>query len=128
VPFLTRRTVIASIRKRHSGYVPWRPVLKQVLPWRSLNSAAEIDPKEPFAESCGCKRESHNHWLGMTCYDSLRLNAKLLDERPPFLRVGTLQRAERLGGLPLAGKNLKPEIDQARSHCGIGQRLDGRRI
>jgi hypothetical protein len=85
-------------------------------------------PKEPFGESCGCKRESHNHWLGMTCYDSLRLNAKLLDERPPFLRVGTLQRAERLGGLPLAGKNLEPEIDQARSHCGIGQRLDGRRI
>ena len=25
--------------------MPWRPVLKQVLPWRSLNSAAEIDPE-----------------------------------------------------------------------------------
>jgi hypothetical protein len=48
-------------------------------------------------DSCGCKRQSPNHWLGVTCFGSLRLNAKLLDERPPFLRVGTLQRAERLG-------------------------------
>jgi hypothetical protein len=38
---------ISSIRKRHSGCVTWRPVLKQVLPCRSLNSAAEIDPELP---------------------------------------------------------------------------------
>src|SRR5271155_1213974 len=37
-------TGISSIRKRHGGCVTWRPVLKQVLPWRSLSSAAEIDP------------------------------------------------------------------------------------
>jgi hypothetical protein len=42
-------------------------------------------------------------------FGSLRLDPKLLDARPPFLRVGTLQRAERLGGLPLARKNLKPK-------------------
>jgi hypothetical protein len=28
----------------HSGCVLWRPVLKQVLPWRPRSSAAEIDP------------------------------------------------------------------------------------
>src|SRR5438309_4704551 len=59
---------------------------------------------------------------------SFRLNPKLLEPRPPFLRVGPLQRAERLGALPLARKNLKPEIDEARSHCGIGQRFAGRRV
>jgi hypothetical protein len=37
-------TDISSIRKRRSGRVPWRPVLKQVLPWRSRKLAAEIDP------------------------------------------------------------------------------------
>src|ERR1700751_784651 len=39
--------IISSIRKRRSGCVTWRPVLKQVLPWPSLNSAAEIDPYPP---------------------------------------------------------------------------------
>ena len=36
--------IISSIRKRHSRCVTWRPVLRQVLPWQSLSSAAEIDP------------------------------------------------------------------------------------
>ena len=66
--------------------------------------------------------------IGSTRLCSLRLNPKLLDAGPPFLRVRPLQRAKRLRGLPFARKNLKSEIDQARSHCGIGQRLDGRRV
>jgi hypothetical protein len=50
-------TIIASIRRRHSGSVPWRPVLKQVLPWRSLNSAAGIDPlRKPTVQ-----RSSRDH-------------------------------------------------------------------
>jgi hypothetical protein len=36
--------VISSITGRRGDWVRWRPVLKQVLPWRSLDSAAEIDP------------------------------------------------------------------------------------
>jgi hypothetical protein len=37
--------VISSITRRRGDWVRWRPVFEQVLPWRSLNSAAEIDPK-----------------------------------------------------------------------------------
>jgi hypothetical protein len=43
-------TAIPSIKRIHSGCVLWSPVLKQVLPWRSLNSAAEIDPKPTWAQ------------------------------------------------------------------------------
>jgi DNA invertase Pin-like site-specific DNA recombinase len=47
-------TSISSIRKRHSRCVTWRPVLKQVLPWRLPNSAAEIDPEGTFTQTRGC--------------------------------------------------------------------------
>ena len=36
--------VISSITRRRGDWVRWRPVFEQVLPWRSLNSAAGIDP------------------------------------------------------------------------------------
>jgi hypothetical protein len=35
---------ISSITKRRGGWVPWRPVLKQVLPRRSQNLMAPFDP------------------------------------------------------------------------------------
>src|SRR6202030_162389 len=35
-------TVISSIRKRTAIAVPWRPVLKQVRPWRSRKLAAVL--------------------------------------------------------------------------------------
>jgi hypothetical protein len=37
--------LISSIIKRHGGCVPWRPVLKQVPPWRSQKLAAACDPE-----------------------------------------------------------------------------------
>src|SRR6266852_943930 len=58
-------TVFASTRRTHSGRVPWRPVLKQVLPWRSLNSAAEIDPLLPSAVQLFCAAKSlFDHLVG----------------------------------------------------------------
>jgi hypothetical protein len=50
-------TVISSIRKRTAIAVPWRPVLKQVLPWRSLYSAAEIDPHGHGASKNGAAQQ-----------------------------------------------------------------------
>jgi hypothetical protein len=37
-------TAVASIRRIYSGCLPWRPLLKQVPPWRSRKLAAGIDP------------------------------------------------------------------------------------
>jgi hypothetical protein len=36
--------LIASIGRIYSGCVPWRPVLKQVPPWRSQKLATAFDP------------------------------------------------------------------------------------
>ena len=57
-----------------------------------------------------------------------RLDPELLDERPPFLGIGFHKRAERLRCLWLARENVRSEIDQPRSHYGIGQCLHGRRV
>jgi hypothetical protein len=43
------------------------------------------------------------------------LDAKLFDDRPPFLGIGGLQRAERLRRWLLARENLPPEIGEPRA-------------
>ena len=59
---------------------------------------------------------------------SFQFDPKLLDDRPPFLRVGFHHRAERLGGALLARKNLLPETGEPRLHGGIGQGIDNRPV
>ena len=59
---------------------------------------------------------------------SLRLDSQLLDDRPPFLGIGLLQSAKRLRRLLFAWENLVPDIDEARSHSGIGKGRDRRCI
>jgi len=51
---------------------------------------------------------------------SFRLDAKLLDERPPFLDLGLLECAERLRRLLLAQENLIPDIGKPSWHRRIG--------
>jgi hypothetical protein len=46
--------VVPSIRRMRSGCVPWRPVSKRVLPWRSQKLAAEIDPNRSRGEKTRC--------------------------------------------------------------------------
>jgi hypothetical protein len=38
----------------------WRPVFEQVLPWRSLSSAAEIDPIPSLTEASSCKANKYH--------------------------------------------------------------------
>jgi len=58
---------------------------------------------------------------------SLRLEAKLFDDRPPLVGVGSLQGGKRFRCLLLGRKSLIPEFGEPRSHCRIGQCLYGRR-
>jgi hypothetical protein len=58
---------------------------------------------------------------------SLRLEPKLLDERPPFLGIGFAEGTQRLRGLAFARINLKAEIGQPRAHALIRQRFNNLR-
>ena len=95
--------VNSSIRKRQSGCVRWRPVLKQVLPWRSLNSAAGIDPQETSATKFRCnaaqgrvQRSTVMNSMvvstspaGQTLMSRLSSNVKFSSEKTPPLRNRT---------------------------------------
>jgi hypothetical protein len=51
---------------------------------------------------------------------SLRLNARRLDDRPPFFRIGLLQSGERLRRLLLARKDLIRNIAKSGLHHWVG--------
>jgi len=57
-------------------------------------------------------------------YRSLRLDAGRLDDRPPFLDLGLLQRGERFRRLLLVREYLLREIGEPRTHSRIGERID----
>src|SRR5262249_7684053 len=59
---------------------------------------------------------------------SLRLDPKLLDDRPPFLGIGFPKGIERFRALALARIDRKAEIGQPRAHPLICQRFHCRRI
>src|SRR5580704_13906784 len=46
--------VISSIIRQSNDWVRWRPVFEQVLPWRSLNSAAGFDPQLTLRTAACC--------------------------------------------------------------------------
>ena len=54
---------------------------------------------------------------------SLRLHARRLDDRPPFLDLGLLERREALGRLLLARRDVEPELGELRLHGRIGEHL-----
>ena len=56
---------------------------------------------------------------------SLRLDVGRLDDRPPLLDLGFLQRAEGLGRLPVAREDFLPERHQALTHSRVGEGDDG---
>src|SRR6202030_886537 len=60
---------------------------------------------------------------GSLCSDPGRL-----DDRPPFLDLGLLKRAEGFGRLLVARGNLLAEIGKARAQAWIGQGCHGRSI
>ena len=66
--------------------------------------------------------------LALAQFDSLRLDPKLLDDWPPFLRIGLLQSGEGFRRLLFAGEYLQPEFDQPRLYCRIDEGIHGRRI
>src|SRR4051794_9110543 len=55
---------------------------------------------------------------------SLALDARRLDDRPPFLNLGPVQRAKILRRLLLAGRNFLPKLAQPRLRGRVGERLD----
>jgi hypothetical protein len=57
---------------------------------------------------------------------SLPLDVCRLDDRPPFLDLGLLQRPERLRRLLVPRENLKPDICKERADVRIGQRIQYR--
>jgi len=84
------------------------PLSLQGLPCH-IGAASRLIRKETGTPSC--KRQKHNFMAEHDRFDSLRLDPELLHSRPPFCSVSPLQGGERLGGLLLAGKNFKREVD-----------------
>jgi len=65
-------TVAVSIKRMHGGCVPWRPVLKQVPPWRSQKLAAA------FGRDGNCQTEQRRGGQSTSVHDF-----------PPYARVRT---------------------------------------
>src|SRR5262245_26316788 len=53
--------------------------------------------------------------------NSWRLDARRLDDRPPFLCFGLLQRAEDVGSLLVARRNFLANVGEPLPHRGIRQ-------
>jgi hypothetical protein len=58
---------ISSIKRRRGDWGRWRLVFEQVLPWRSLNSAAEFDPQETSANPLIRVRTPHVRGVSPSC-------------------------------------------------------------
>src|SRR5215471_15658905 len=54
----------------------------------------------------------------------LPLDAGCLDDRPPFLDLRPVERAERLGRLLLARRNFRAEICETCAYRGIAKGID----
>ena len=54
---------------------------------------------------------------------SLRPDTGLLDDRPPFLDLGPLNRAEGFRRLLVAWENLLPKVGKTGTHAWIGERI-----
>src|SRR3977135_644447 len=82
-----------------------------------LHAAKDI---HALADGAGgiCKKASNDA-------SSLRLDVRCLEDWPPLLDLGFLQRAELLRRLTLAREDLLPEVGQSRSHGWVGQGIDG---
>jgi hypothetical protein len=64
-------------------------------------------------------------WRGVGLF---RLDARGLDDRPPFLDLRQLQRGKRLRILLLAGNNFLADFRKALTHACVGQGVNQRRI
>src|SRR5258708_7347657 len=73
---------------------------------------------------------SGSHWIanGAMRKVSLPLDVRRLDDGPPFLDFGLLKRAERLGRLLVAGRNLLPEVGEQSTCRRIVQGIPDRRV
>jgi hypothetical protein len=66
------------------------------------------------------------HKIGCACETArelIRRDHQFLDDRPPFLDIGLLPRAETFGGLLRTQKDLKPKVGKPRLYRRIGQNL-----
>src|SRR5262249_56771244 len=60
--------------------------------------------------------------------NSLCLDVRRLDDRPPLLDLGAVMGEQRLRGLILARGNLLAELSETLTHTRIGQSFDDRGI
>src|SRR5262245_66490922 len=60
--------------------------------------------------------------------DSLALDTRLADDRPPLVDLGLVEGGERLRRLLRARKDVLAEIGEALAHGGLVQRLDDDRV
>src|SRR5258706_589906 len=66
--------------------------------------------------------------MSRACTRLLHLDSGRLDDGPPLLDLGLVQRAQRLRRLLRAREDVLAEAGEARAHLRIGQRGDDRRI
>ena len=54
---------------------------------------------------------------------SLGLDPSRLNDRPPFLDLGLLERAERLGRLLVTGEDFFAQVSEPCTHARVGERV-----
>src|SRR5580693_8312550 len=80
--------------------------------------------REHFGDNCsGAGLQAPKLHSRLSC-DSLRLDARLLDDRPPFVDFGLLKSGKRFGCLLFRRKGLLAQISEGSLYCRISQGFD----
>src|SRR6516225_68362 len=70
-----------------------------------------------------CRHRDDRALPAASCFSSLSFDAGRVDDRPPFLKLGPLKRAEGFRRLLVAWENLLPKIGKTGTHAGVRERI-----